>query len=118
MATKRPRTALCLRVRKGEEEERGEENSEEDASVCVCVCVCMCVCVSHLAVSDSVKPWTVVCQASLSMKFSRQEHCSGLSLPSPGALPNPGIQLPSPAFQADCLPSEPPGKPKDTAIIK
>ena len=96
MATKRPRTALCLRVRKGEEEERGEENSKEDASVCVCVYVC--VCVSHLAVSDSVKPWTVVCQASLSMEFSRQEHCSGLSLPSPGDLPNPGIEPLSPAL--------------------
>ena len=58
-----------------------------------------------------VTPWTVACQAPLSMGFSRQEYWSGLPFPSPGHLPDPGIELWSPALQVDSLPSEPPGKP-------
>ena len=54
-------------------------------------------------------PWTVDCQAPLSMGFSRQEYLSGLPFPSPGGLPDPGIEPRSPAFQADSLPPEPPG---------
>ena len=46
------------------------------------------------------------------MEFSRQEYWSGLPFPSPGDLPDPGIETRSPAFQADALTSEPPGKPK------
>ena len=53
-------------------------------------------------------PRTVAYQASLSMGFSRQEHWSGLPFPSPGDLPNPGIEHGSPTLQADALPSEPP----------
>ena len=48
-----------------------------------------------------VTPWTVACQAPLSMGLSRQEHWSGLLCPSPGGLPNPGIKpvsLTIPAF--------------------
>ena len=45
------------------------------------------------------------------MGFSRQECWSGLPFPSPGYLPDPGIEPRSPAFQAEALPSEPPGKP-------
>ena len=56
-------------------------------------------------------PWTVGHQAPLSMGFSRQEYWSGLPFPSPGDLPNPGIEPRSPALQADALSSEPPGKP-------
>ena len=56
-------------------------------------------------------PWTVAYQAPPSMGFSRQEYWSGLPFPSPGDLPNPGIEPGSPAFQADALTSEPPGKP-------
>ena len=37
-------------------------------------------------------PWTVACQAPLSMRFSRQEYWSGLPFPSPGDLPDPGIK--------------------------
>ena len=55
-------------------------------------------------------PWTVAYQAPLSMGVSRQEYWSGLPLPSPGDLPDPGIEPGSPALQADALPSEPPGK--------
>ena len=57
-----------------------------------------------------VTPWTVAYQAPPSMGFSRQGYWSGLSFPSPGDLPNLGIELWSLALQADALPSEPPGK--------
>ena len=53
-------------------------------------------------------PWTVAYQAPQSMEFSRQESWSGLAFPSPGDLPNPGIEPGSPTLQADALPSEPP----------
>ena len=61
-------------------------------------------------VSDFGTPWTVACQAPLSIGFSRQEYWSGLPLPSPGDLPNPGTEPGSPALHADSLTSEPPGK--------
>ena len=44
-------------------------------------------------------PWTVAYQAPPSMGFSRQEYWSGLPIPSPGDLPDPGIKPESPAFQ-------------------
>ena len=56
-------------------------------------------------------PWTVAYQAPPSMGFSRQEYWSGLSFPSPGDLPNPGIKPGSPALEAEALTSESPGKP-------
>ena len=55
-------------------------------------------------------PWTVAYQAPSSIGFSRQEYWSGLPFPSPGDLPDPGIEPGSPALRADALPSEPPGK--------
>ena len=57
-----------------------------------------------------VTPWTVAWQTSLSMGFSRQEYWSELLFPSPGDLPNPGIEPGSPALQADSLPTEVWGK--------
>ena len=66
---------------------------------------------SRSVMSDSATPWTVAYQALPSMGFSRQEYWSGLPFPSPGDLPNPGIEPRSPALQTDALPSEPPGKP-------
>ena len=49
--------------------------------------------------SDSFgTPWTVACQASLSMEFSRQEYWNGLLFPFPGDLPNPGIKPVSPSY--------------------
>ena len=59
-----------------------------------------------------VTPWTVAYQASPSMGFSRQEYWSRLPFPSPGDLPDPGIEPRSPTMQADALPSEPPGEPQ------
>ena len=60
--------------------------------------------------SDSGILWTVACQAPLSLGCSRQEYWSGLPCSPPGDLPNPGVELRSPALQMDSLPSEPPGK--------
>ena len=60
-----------------------------------------------------VTSWTVAHQAPPSVGFSRQECWSGLPFPSPGDLPNPGIEPRSPALQADALPSESPGKLED-----
>ena len=48
-------------------------------------------------------PQTVAHQTHLSMEFSGQEYWSGLSFPSPGDLPYPGIEPGSPALQADSL---------------
>ena len=53
-----------------------------------------------------VTPWTAARQAPLSMGFSRQEYWSGLPSPSPGDLPNPGIEPGSLALQADSLLTE------------
>ena len=60
--------------------------------------------------------WTLAYQAPLSMGFSRQGYWSGLPFPSPGALPDPGNEPGSPALQANALPSEPQGKPKNTGV--
>ena len=56
-------------------------------------------------------PWTVAHQAPPPMGFSRQEYCSGLPFPSPGDLPDAGMEPRSPALHADTLLSESPGKP-------
>ena len=67
--------------------------------------------VSCSVMSNSVSPWTVACQAPLSMEFSRQEYWSRLPFPSPEDLPDAGIYPTSPTLHADSLPSEPTGKP-------
>ena len=54
-------------------------------------------------------PWSVAYQAPPSMGFSRQEYWT-LPFPSPGDLPDPGIEPRSPALRVDALPSEPPGR--------
>ena len=71
---------------------------------------------SHSVVSNSATPWTAAHQAPLSMGFSRQECQSVLPCPPPGDLRNPGIKPRSSTLQADSLPSEPPGKPKNTVL--
>ena len=53
--------------------------------------------------------WIVACQVPLSMGFSRLDYWSGLPFPSLVDLPNSWMELESPVFQADSLPSEPPG---------
>ena len=59
----------------------------------------------------SATPWAVAYKAPPSMGFSRQEYWNGLPFPSPGDLPNPGIEPGTPTLQADALLSETPGKP-------
>ena len=54
--------------------------------------------------------WTVAYQAPVSMGLSRQEYWRGLSFPSPGDLPDPGIEPGSPTSEAETLTFEPPGK--------
>ena len=98
--------------------------------MCVCVCVCVCVCarphggrvststcragggglVTKLCPALAI-PWTVACRSHLSMGFSRPEYWSGLPFPSPGDLPDPGVEARSPKLQADSLPAELQGKP-------
>ena len=73
--------------------------------------VCACV---FSPVQFFVTPWIVAHQASLSMRLSRQEYWSGLPLPPPGNLPDPGIEPESPASPALAdrfFTTEPPGKP-------
>ena len=55
-------------------------------------------------------PWTI------HMEFSRSEYWSGWPFPSSGDFPNPGIEPRSPTLQADSLPVEPQGKPKNTGV--
>ena len=68
-----------------------------------------CAALSHVQLFAT--PWTVAHQAPLSTGFSRQEYWSGLPFPSPGDLPDPGIQptsLASPALVGGFCTTEPP----------
>ena len=60
----------------------------------------VCLCVSRSVISNSATPWTVACQPPLSMKFSRQENCSGLPFPSPGDIPKAWIEPGSPTLHS------------------
>ena len=63
-------------------------------------------------------PWTVAPQAPLLMEFSRQEYWSGLPFPTPGDLPDPGIEPESPAWQVDSLPLSHLGRPNEIIHIR
>ena len=69
---------------------------------------------SHSVVSDSLQPHGP--QRTCLWEFSRQEYWSGLPCPLLGDLPIPGIEPRSPTLQVDSLPSEIPGKPKNTEV--
>ena len=86
--------------------------------VCVRVCVCVCVRVHMHATLSCVwlfaTSWTVACQAPLSMGFPRLEYWGGLPFPTPGDLPDPGIEptsLVSPAQAGRFFITMPLGKP-------
>ena len=79
-------------------------------------CVCACVLSRFRCVRLFATPWTEAQQAPLSMGFSRQEYWSGLPIPSPRDLPDPGIEPQSPALQADSLPLGHWGSPFLTAV--
>ena len=72
-------------------------------------CVSSSSSLSHVRLFET--PWTAARQVPLSIGFSRQESWSGLPSPSPGDLPDVGLELRSSASQVDSLPSEPRGKP-------
>ena len=72
---------------------------------------------SHSVMSDSLRPGGLQSARLLCpWEFSKQEYWRGLLCPPPGNRPNPGIEPRSPAFQADSLSTEPPGKPKNTGV--
>ena len=66
----------------------------------MCVCVLSCV-------QLFVTPWTVACQAPLSIGFSRQEYWSGLPFPTPGDLLDLGIEPASPALEGGFFATKP-----------
>ena len=79
----------------------------------VCVCVCVCVLSCLVRVQLFAAPWTIAHQAPLSMRFSRQEYGSGLPFPSPGDLPDPGMEtvsLAAPALAGELFTTKPPRK--------
>ena len=59
----------------------------------------------------SATPRAVAHRAPPAMGFSRQEYWSGLPFPSPGDLPDPGIEPASPELAGSFFPPKPPGKP-------
>ena len=68
--------------------------------------------------SDSfVTPWTVACQASLLIGFPGQEYWSGLLFPSPGDLPDLGIEPMSSTLAGGFFTTEPPRKPLYRVVI-
>ena len=86
-------SVLSYRTMKLSWEKPGEETISEVKSLC--------------RVQLFGTPWIVAHQAPPSMEFSRQEYWSGLPFPSPGDLPDPGIEPRSRTLRADALPSEP-----------
>ena len=78
----------------------------------------MCCVFSHSVVSESLQPHRLQPARLLCpWGFSRQEGWSGLPCPPSEDLPNPGTKPSSPALQADSLPTDPPGKPKNTGVF-
>ena len=69
------------------------------------------VCAQLLSCVQLCDPWIVAHQAPLSMGFFGQEHWSGVPFSPPGDLPDPGIELESPALAGVFFTTEPPGKP-------
>ena len=65
-----------------------------------------------------VNPWTVACQAPLSMGFPKQDYWSGLPSPSLEDYPDPGTKPESPALQADSLLLSHQGSPVKNSAIK
>ena len=69
---------------------------------------------SFSVMSDSfVIPWTIASQAPLSMEFPRQEYWNGLPFPSPGDLPDPGIEPTPPALPGGLFTTEPAENPEE-----
>ena len=75
------------------------------------LCVCVCVCARTQACPTLCNPMDCSCQAPLSIDSSRQGYWSGFPFPAPGGLPEPGIELASPALADRFFIIAPPGKP-------
>ena len=73
--------------------------------MCIYMCVLKVESLSRVRLFATL--WTIAYQAPPSMGFYRPEYWSGLPCPSPGDLPDPGIEPGSPALEADALTSEP-----------
>ena len=104
------------RTRKGSPKFGQETTEGRGVSPCFGICVLsghsVFIIVGRKVVSDSfVTPGTVARQAPLSMKFSRQEYWNGLPFPSPGDVPDPGIEPVSPGLAGRFFTIEPSGKP-------
>ena len=83
------------------------------------VLVSKCESVSRSVMSDSlIPPWNVAHQAPLSVGFSTQEYWIGFPFPSPGDLPNPGIETKTPMVAGGFFTTEPPGKPSTTVLLE
>ena len=87
---------------------RINQQGKSDTLKLVCACVCVCACTLS-CVWLFVTSWTGALQAPLSMGFSRQESWNWLPFPTPGDLPNSGIECMSPELQVASLPPAPPG---------
>ena len=92
---------------------KNKQEEQFHALSIIALFLCSLVCVTQSVVSDSATPRTIAHQAPLSMGFSRQEYWSGLPFPSPGDLPDLGIEPGSPTLQAA---SEPAGKPTKVKV--
>ena len=93
------------------------EQSDNSSKIKSRVTTCVPVCSGAQQCLILCDPWTAAHQAPLSMGFFRQKYCSGLPLPPPGYVPNPGIKFVSPvspAMQVDSLPAESSWKTKVT----
>ena len=80
---------------------------------CVCVCVCVCVCLVAQSCPTLCDPMGSLPGSSVHGILQARILEYGLPFPSPGDLPDPGIEPRSPALQVDSYPPKPPGKPKE-----
>ena len=77
----------------------------------------VCVCAQWLQLCPTLcNPMDCSLPGSSVHGILQEEYWSGLPCPPPGDLPNPGIEPRTPALQVDSLPSEPPGKPKNSGV--
>ena len=84
--------------------------------ICMYIYMCCCCLVANSCLSLLGPPWTVACQAPLSLGFPRKEYWSRFAFPSPVYLPDPGMETASPALAGRFFTTEPPGKPPHVYI--
>ena len=82
----------------------------------MCICVFAMLCLVAQLCHTLCDPWTIAHQAPLSMGILQARILEWGAMSYSGDLPNPGIKPRSPTLQEDSLPSEPPGKPRNTRV--